>query len=103
MFTRREDFEIMRLVGASNLSLRTPSVIEGMLYGGIAAITSVVFLYAYIAFQRMNPFTRGMVEGAGLMGSFLSNIISLSLVLFTLGISIGAISGFLAVRRYLKV
>lgn len=103
MFTRREDFEIMRLVGASNLSLRTPSVIEGMLYGGIAAVTSVVFLYAYIAFQRINPFTRGMIEGTGLMGSFLSNIVSLSLILFTLGISIGAISGFLAVRRYLKV
>ncbi len=103
MYTRRDDFEIMRLVGASNLSVRTPSVIEGILYGSIAALVSVVFLYLYIVFQQINPFSKSLVEGAGLMGSFTGNIVSIFLVLLALGVSIGSLSGFLAVRRYMKI
>lgn len=103
MFSRREDFEIMRLVGASNLSVRTPSVIEGILYGSIAAFLSMAFLFAYISFQRVNPFTRGMIEGTNLMGSFTANFLSIFLILFVLGVSIGSLSGFLAVRRYMKI
>lgn len=103
MFSRREDFEIMRLVGASNLYVRTPSVVEGILYGSIASLVSVVFLYAYISFQRFNPFTRSMIEGTGLMGSFTANLFWIFLILFTLGIFIGSLSGFLAVRRYMKI
>jgi cell division transport system permease protein len=103
MFSRREDFEIMRLVGASNLSVRTPSVVEGILYGSIASLASVAFLYAYISFQRFNPFTRNMIEGTGLMGSFTDNLLSLFLILLALGVFIGSLSGFLAVRRYMKI
>lgn len=103
MFSRRDDFEIMRLVGASNLYVRTPSVVEGILYGSIASLVSMVFLYAYISFQRLNPFTRNMIEGTGLMGSFTENLLSIFLSLFILGIFIGSLSGFLAVRRYMKI
>lgn len=103
LYARRDDFEIMRLVGASNLSVRTPSVVEGVLYGSIAALVSVVFLYFYIIFQQISPFSRNMVEGTGLMGSFTGNIVSIFLVLLALGIAIGSLSGFLAVRRYMKI
>ncbi len=103
MFTRREDFEVMRLVGASNLSLRTPSVVEGILYGVSASVLSMVFLYLFLAFQRNNPFLNGDSSGSGLMGSFVSNIALISAILFSLGVFIGALSGFLAVRRFLKI
>lgn len=103
MHARHEDFEIMRLVGASNLYVRTPSVVEGILYGGIAAIVSLFFLYSYISFQRANPMTSSIVEGTGLMGSFLSNVASVFLGLLFVGVFVGALSGFLAVRRYLRI
>ena len=103
MYARRDDFEVMRLVGASNLSVRTPSVVEGILYGSIAALVSMLFLYLYIEFQRINPFSKSLVEGAGLMGSFVSNILWIFLGLLALGVTIGIISGFLAVRRFLKI
>lgn len=103
MHARREDFEVMRLVGASNLYVRTPSVVEGILYGSIAALLSMVFLYLYISFQRVNPFSRGLIEGAGLMGSFTNNLLCIFFALLALGIFIGSLSGFLAVRRYMKI
>jgi cell division transport system permease protein len=103
MYSRREDFEIMRLVGASNLYVRIPSVVEGILYGSIAALVSMAFLYFYIEFQRINPFSRDIIEGAGLMGSFTHNIAWIFLGLLALGVSIGFLSGFLAVRRYMKI
>ena len=103
MYVRRDDFEVMRLVGASNLSVRTPSVVEGILYGSTAAVISIFFLYLYIEFQRINPFSKSLIEGAGLMGSFVHNIFWIFLWLLVLGAAIGVISGFLAVRRFLKI
>ncbi len=103
MHARREDFEVMRLVGASNLYVRTPSVVEGVLYGSIASAVSMIFLYIYIEFQRINPFSKTLIEGAGLMGSFVHNILWIFLGLFVIGIAIGVLSGFLAVRRYMKI
>lgn len=103
MHARREDFEVMRLVGASNLYVRTPSVVEGVLYGSIASAVSMIFLYIYIEFQRINPFSKALIEGAGLMGSFVHNILWIFFGLFVIGIAIGVLSGFLAVRRYMKI
>lgn len=103
MYARRDDFEVMRLVGASNLYVRTPSVVEGILYGSIAAVVSMLFLYLYIEFQKINPFSKSLIEGAGLMGSFVHNILWIFLGLFILGIAIGVMSGFLAVRRFMKI
>lgn len=103
MHARREDFEVMRLVGASNLSVRTPAVVEGILYGGIASLVSILFLFIYISFQRVNPFLRGVLEDSGLLGVFTSNFLIIFLILSGIGIFVGAVSGFLAVRRYLKI
>lgn len=103
MHARREDFEVMRLIGASNLSVRTPAVVEGILYGSIASFVSVFFLFLYISFQRANPFLRGVLEDSGLLGIFTSNFFIIFLALSGIGIFVGSVSGFLAVRRYLKI
>lgn len=101
MHARREDFEIMRLVGASNLYVRTPSVTEGMLYGFAASLLSLTLLLG--TFFGLDSFSRGALDQYGFVRTFLSHAVLVSVGLIGVGLFVGGISGFIAVRRYLKV
>jgi cell division transport system permease protein len=100
-FTRRRETGIMRLVGASNLVIQLPFVLESM----VAAVTG-----AAIASAILLLFTKFAVQG-WLKGTlrFIDNWVSVgdaSLVLpwmFLLGMLIAGVSSFLSLRRYLKV
>jgi cell division transport system permease protein len=100
-FTRRRETGIMRLVGASNLVIQLPFVLESM----IAAITG-----ATIASVILVLFTKFAIQG-WLKGTlrFIDNWVTVgdaSLVMpwmFLLGILIAGVSSFLSLRRYLKV
>ena len=45
ILTRQKSIEILRLVGATNLFITTPFVIEGAIQTGLAAVLSLVFLF----------------------------------------------------------
>jgi cell division transport system permease protein len=100
-FTRRRETGIMRLVGASNLVIQLPFVLESL----IASITG-----AAIASAILLLFTRFAIQG-WLRGTlrFIDNWVSVgdaALVLpwmFLLGMLIAGVSSFLSLRRYLKV
>jgi cell division transport system permease protein len=100
-FTRRRETGIMRLVGASNLVIQLPFVLEGM----IAA-----FLGAVLASAILMAFTHFAIQG-WLKGSlrFIDNYVdvgdALTVVplLFVVGLLIAGVSSFLSLRRYLKV
>lgn len=44
IFTRREEIKVMKLVGASNLFIRSPFIIESVIYGTLAVIGSFIML-----------------------------------------------------------
>jgi cell division transport system permease protein len=100
-FTRRRETGIMRLVGASNLVIQLPFVLESM----IAAVAG-----AAIASLILVLFTKFAIQG-WLKGTlrFVDNWVSVgdaSLVMpwmFLLGMLIAGVSSFLSLRRYLKV
>ena len=100
-FTRRRETGIMRLVGASNLVIQLPFVLESM----IAAITG-----AAIASVILVLFTQFAIQGwLKTTLRFIDNWVSVgdaSLVMpwmFLIGILIAGVSSFLSLRRYLKV
>lgn len=98
MYSRRFEISIMKSVGATNAFVRIPFIVEGMLIGLISAIVStfaLYFLYTAImdAITSMIPFVYIPI----------SNLILYVGVAFVIaGMSIGAIGGFISMRKYLK-
>ena len=102
IFSRRSAIEIMRLVGASNITIKIPFIIEGLIIGVIGAIIPIcITIYGYV-----------ILYGA-LNGHIFSNMIVLiepynfvfwvSLVLVVLGAVVGMLGSLKAVRKYLKI
>lgn len=101
IYSHRQEFEIMRLVGASDTYVKMPFVFEGILYGLVAALVTVVFLFGiayYIA-----PLTQGAIPQGNFMGLYLGYFWTTLGGLLLLGISLGVLSSAIAIRRYLKV
>ena len=97
---RREEIEIMRLIGATNWFIRMPFIIEGMFYGFIGAFLGSVF--AAILLVSTSPFLETFFKSVPIFP------ISYVLLLGILGVEvifacfIGAFASFVAVLRYLK-
>ena len=50
---RRREIGIMRLVGASNFTIKTPFIVEGMILGLLGSIVPIIFTtYGYMAFYK---------------------------------------------------
>ncbi len=101
IYISREEIAVMRLVGANNAFVRGPFIVEGIMYGVVAAIVAVAFFYP--ATLWLKGATENFYGGVDLFSYYISNLNQIFLVLLGTGVLLGAISSFLAVRRYLKV
>lgn len=101
IYSGREEISVMRLVGASNMYIRGPFVIEGVMYGALAGIITLVLLYPITYW--LAPYSEGFFGSINLFSYYLSNFGQMFLVIFGSGIALGALSSYLAVRRYLSV
>ncbi len=101
MYAHRQEFEIMRLVGASNIYIRMPFIFEGIFYGISSAIIVMIALLATSKF--LAPITEGSISGGDIFSFYLSNFFIILGALLLSGILLGTISGFIAIRRYLKI
>ena len=100
ILARREEIEIMQLVGAPAGLIQAPFVIEGMIQGLFGASLSLIFLWLLFLFLSSQlPLTLGIFTGAAQL-RFLE-LQSLSLLLF-LGWAMGAVGSLLSLRRFLQ-
>lgn len=99
---RRKEIGIMRLVGASNITIKLPFIIEGMILGLFGSIVPVILTtYGYLAFYK---------HFDGYLYSRLIQLIvpepfiyQASLIVIGIGILVGMIGSASAVRKYLKI
>lgn len=101
IYSHRHEFEIMRLVGASNMYVRMPYIFEGILYGLTAGIVTLVLLAGATYGTRQltyNAFPQG-----NLFNVFVDYLPWLVVGTLLLGVLLGVISSFIAIRRYLRV
>ena len=99
---RKREISIMRLVGASNFTIKNPFIIEGMILGLLGSIIPILItMYGYLAFYKHFD------------GHLYSQLIELikpepfiyqvSFIVVIIGILVGMIGSASAVRKYLKV
>lgn len=101
IYVSREEMAIMRLVGANNSFVRGPFIVEGMMYGMVAAIIATSLFYPVTLWLK--GATENFYGGVDLFVYYISNLNQIFLILFLGGVFLGGFSAFLAVRRYLKV
>ena len=97
---KKEDIEIMKLIGATNWYVRWPFLTEGILYGIIGAV--VGWLMATAGLLYTTPFLESFLKGIPVLpASYVDLFILLGLELI-FAVFLGFVSSFLAVLRYSK-
>lgn len=97
VYSRAGEIEIMRLVGASDSFIRWPFILEGILCGLIGAVVTIV-LVAVV----WDPIQPAMVTVFQMPTAVSTQFLTtLSLLLFAVGLAIGALGSWISVRSYL--
>lgn len=113
IYNRREEIEIMRLVGATNWYIRGPFIVEALLYSSVATvITAIVFVPV---FANVMPKILQYVDGGGALGPnaytidfgfthfAFTNFWSLIALQLLISVVLTVISSLFAMRKHLKV
>lgn len=102
IFSRQREIEIMRLVGASNLNIKIPFIMEGLFLGALGAIIPIIVtIYGYTAVyhhfdgQLFSPLIK-LIEPAPFM-------YFVALILLGIGILVGMFGSWRAVKKHLKI
>jgi len=101
IFISREEISVMQLVGASKNYVKGPFVVTGILVGLISGLITM-FLFLPISYW-LGGMTQNFFIGFNIFSYYLSNFFQILFIVVGSGVAIGAISSFLAVRKYLKL
>jgi len=104
IFNRRDELQIMRLLGASTSYIRGPFVVETVIYGILSAIISILIINAVFvtASSSLQATSFGLLDisyAQEFFGKYYWQLFGMQLML---GILIGAVSSTIATARYLK-
>lgn len=102
IYNRKEEIQMMKLIGADRSFIRGPFVVEAIMYGFIAAIiaTGLGLLILYNVEGRLTE-QEIVAEPTVTMMTFYIGVVLLAMII--IGAIIGIISSLLATRRYLKI
>lgn len=100
IYSARREIKVMKLVGANNWFVRGPFIVEGAVYGIIAALISLLVLLPLLWY--LSPKINAYLPGADLFYFFQVNFLAIFLMQLAIGIGLGAVSSWVAIRRYLE-
>lgn len=102
IFNRRDEIQMMKLIGADKAFIRGPFVVEAMVYGFIAAVLATAIGIG-ILYATHEPLVKYDIAVGGTIDFVTTYIGFILLAMILLGALIGVISSRLATRRYLKI
>ena len=102
IFSRKNEIEIMRLVGASNSTIKLPFIFEGLILGFIGGIIPVIFtIYGYVLL--FDHFKGYILTPLITLVKPYNFVFYVSAAVLALGCVIGMFGSYRAVRKYLKI
>ncbi len=99
IYSRKEEIEILKLVGATDWFVKAPFIIEGMIQGVVSAVAALGVLHlGFLVFsmKKTAVLTLAVARLQFIPLAIIGGIIGLSLV-------VGAIGSFIAVGRFFEV
>ena len=94
--SRKEEIEIMRLMGVSNWYIKIPLVMQGAFYGFVSSVIAIIPLsWIQIPLQNMHKFF--LIP----MPVYAQNIVIITLLI--IGTTFGAIGSLLSIKKHLQV
>lgn len=105
IFSRRNEIDIMRLVGTSNIVIKLPFIIEGFLLGALGSILPILITiigYTY-AFNSLSSAGISNILNVIKLAEPSSIVYITSLILLIIGSVVGMLGSLKAVRRYLTI
>lgn len=100
IYTTRDEISVMRLVGASNMFIRGPFMLQGVIYGFIAGVMALLVMYPIVLW--LGPKTETFFQ-FNLFAYFVNDFAYIFAVIVGAGIVLGLVSSILAVSRYLRI
>ena len=94
--SRKDEIEIMRLMGVSNWYIKTPLIMQGAFYGFVASIIAVLPL-SWVQGLLINVHKFFLIP----MPAYAQNIVIITLLL--IGTAFGASGSFLSIKKHLQV
>lgn len=102
IFNRRDEIEMMKLIGADRGFIRGPFLVEAVVYGVIAAViaTTLGIITLFLSGDSLKKWGVALQPTINMAASYWWLI---ALAMMALGACIGVISSLVATRRYLKI
>ena len=102
IFNRKEEIQMMKLIGADRNFIRGPFIVEAVMYGFIAAILATVLGVAalYASKEKLESYEVAMSGAIDAVTIYVGFVL---LAMIIVGAAIGVISSLLATRKYLKI
>lgn len=99
IYYAREEIGIMRLVGAGNAYIRGPFIVEGVIYGLIATLVTLILFIPITLWlgQNLSEFL-----GINAWHFYINNLLKIIGIVLGSGLILGSLSSTIAIRRYLK-
>jgi len=101
IYSSRDEIQVMRLVGAGSFYIRAPFMVEGVLYGLVAGLVTLLIFYPLTWW--LGGATGNFFGGVNIFTYYMSHFFYFFLIIIGTGVLLGAVASFLAVRRYLKI
>lgn len=101
IYSAREEISVMRLVGASNKYIRGPFMISGIMYGVVAGLITLGAFYPLTYW--LGTATANFFNGINVFHYYTANFGQIFGIIIGSGVVLGAVSSYLAVRRYLTI
>lgn len=102
IFNRKDEIQMMKLIGADRSFIRGPFIVEAIFYGLIAAVVATAIGMATLYYSKDALKSYGIQVET--VVRFVSDYAAVTLIgMIVIGAIIGVVSSLFATRRYLKI
>ena len=102
IFNRKDEIQMMKLIGAEKGFIRGPFLVEASMYGLIAALVATAAGYGLI-FAAKAPLAQYGLPFDSTINLMVDYFGLVLLGMITIGVFIGVVSSYVATRKYLKI